>query len=121
MFNESHQPLVADVIEESLDVGVQYPVHRPVLDASRERVQRVVLSPSRAEPIGEAEEVRFVDGIEHLHHRALDNPPIKSGASLIFQRGDAERALPSVRFQDVGTKARLCPIGTPVDASLKVA
>ena len=95
MFNESHQPLVADVIEESLDVGVQYPVHRPVLDARRERVQRVVLSPARPEPVGEAEEVRFVDSTENLHHRALDD--------LIFQRGDAERALPPVRFRNVGT------------------
>jgi hypothetical protein len=54
---------MADVVEEPFDVGVQYPVHRPVLDACRERVQRIMLPPSRPEPIGEAEEVRFVDGI----------------------------------------------------------
>src|ERR1039458_4839317 len=66
---------------EPFDVGVQYPVHRLALDARRERVQRVVLSPGACpcegrgpEPIGEAEEVRFVDGIENLHHRALDDP-----------------------------------------------
>src|ERR1022692_4056819 len=29
------------------------------------------------EPIGEAEEVRFVDGVENLHHRALDDPRVK--------------------------------------------
>src|SRR5258708_549254 len=81
--------------EEPFDIGVQYPVHCPVLDACRERVQRIVLSPPGPEPIGEAEEVRLVDGIENLHHRTLDN--------LIFQRGDAERALPSVRFRDVDT------------------
>ena len=42
-----------------------------------------------------AEEVRFKDGIENLDHRALDN--------LVLQRRDAERALPPVRFRNVGT------------------
>jgi hypothetical protein len=83
------------LVEEPGDVGVQYPVHRPVLNPGRERVQRIVLSPPGSEPVGEAEEVRFVDGIENLHHRALDD--------LVFQCGDAERALPPVRFRDGGT------------------
>ena len=104
---------MADGIEESFDVGVQYPVHRLALDAHREGVQRIVLSPPGPEPIGEAEEVRLVDRIENLHHRALDD--------LVLQCGDAERALPSVRFRDVGTARRLCPVGAPVDAAFKVA
>ena len=86
---------MADVVEEPFDVGVQYPVHRLALDAHRERVQRIVLSPSGPEPVGEAEEVRLVDRIENLYHRALDN--------LVLQRRNAERALPAVRFRDVGT------------------
>ena len=95
VLDEPHQPRVADVVEEPFDIGVQYPIHRPGLDARRERVQRIVLSPSRPEAIGEAEEVRLVDGIENLHHRTLDD--------LVLQRGDAERALPPVRLRDVGT------------------
>src|SRR5271157_6347099 len=86
-FNEPNHPLVADVVEEAPDVGVQYPVHRLALDADRKRVQRVVLSPSGPEPVGEAEEVRLVDRIENLYHRALDN--------FVLQRRDAERPLPA--------------------------
>src|ERR1700677_4618622 len=104
---------MADVIEEAPNVGVQYPVHRLALDANRKCVQRIVLSPSRPEPVGEAEEVRLVDRIENLYHRALDN--------LVFQRRDTERALPSVRFRDVGTQRRLCPVGASVDAAFEVA
>ena len=95
VFDEPHHPIVADVVEEASDVGVQYPVHRLALDANRERVQRVVLSPSRPEPVGEADEVRLVDRIENLHHRALDD--------LVLQRRDPQRPLPAVRFRDVGT------------------
>lgn len=94
VFQEPHHPLVVDGVEETPDVGVQYPVHRLVLDADCERVQRIVLSPSGSEPVGEAEEVRFVDRIQNLHHCALDN--------LIFQRRDPQRSLPPVGFRDVG-------------------
>jgi hypothetical protein len=30
----------ADVVEKPFDISVQYPVHRPILDANRERPQR---------------------------------------------------------------------------------
>src|SRR3954454_10542608 len=85
----------ADVVEEPADVGVQYPVHRSVLNANHKRVQRVVLAPSGPKPVGEADEVRLVDCVENLDDRALDD--------LVLQRGDAERALPPVRLRDVGT------------------
>ena len=113
VFHKPHHPLVADAVEEPLDVGVQYPVHRLALDADRERVQRIMLSPSGPKPVGEAEEVRLVDRIENLDHGALDN--------LILQRRDPQRPLPAIRFRDVGTKARLCPIGAKMDTAFKVA
>jgi hypothetical protein len=43
--------------------------------------------------MGEAEEVRLVYGIECVHRRALND--------LVFLRGNAERAFPSVRFRNV--------------------
>jgi hypothetical protein len=64
------------------------------------------------EPIGEAEEVRLIDRIENLYHRTLDN--------LVFQRRDAERPLPAVRFRDVDTPRWLCPVGAPVDAAFEI-
>ena len=95
VLDKPHHPLVADVVEEPFDVGVQYPVHRPMLNADHQRVQGVVLAPSGSKPVGEADEVRLVDRIEHLDHRALDD--------LVLEPRDAERALSPVRFWDVGT------------------
>ena len=40
----------------------------------------------RPEPVGEAQEVRLVDGVEHLDDGPLDD--------LVLQRGDGEFILP---------------------------
>jgi hypothetical protein len=70
----------------------------------------VVLAAPRSEAVREAEEVRFVDGVEHLDGRALDD--------LVFQHGDAERPLPPVFLRDVhptdrlrSVRASLQPVG----------
>ena len=47
-----------------------------------------MLAAPRPESVREAEEVRFVDGVQHLDRRALDD--------LVFQRGNPERPLPPV-------------------------
>jgi hypothetical protein len=44
---------MADRIEEARDIGVQYPVHLPLADPNRQRIQRIVLSASRSEPVAE--------------------------------------------------------------------
>jgi hypothetical protein len=72
----------------------------------------MVLAAPRPEGVGEAEEVRLVDGVQHLHHRALDD--------LVLQRGDAERSLPAVGLGDVLSPGRLCPVGAPLYASMQI-
>ncbi len=86
--NELHQPPVVDVVEEPTDVCIEHPVHLPPAEPDEERVQRIVLATSRPEPIGEAQEVVLVDGVQHLDRRSLDD--------LVLQRGDSERSLPPV-------------------------
>jgi hypothetical protein len=93
VFNETHQPLVTDRIEESRDISVYYPVHLRAGNPDSQGVQRIVLTASRSEPVREPEEVFFVDCVQHLHHSTLND--------LIFQRGDPQRALPPIRFWDV--------------------
>jgi len=61
-----------------------------------------VLAASRPEPVREAEKVGFVDGVQHLNHRALDQ--------LVFQRGHTKRPLPPVGFGDVHSADRLGPV-----------
>jgi site-specific DNA recombinase len=112
MLQEPHHPGVADAVEERPDVGVQNPVHFPQIDPVGERVQRIVLGTPRPEPIGEAEEVRLVDGVQHLHHRALDD--------LVLQRRDAERPLPAVGLRDVLPPRRLRPVCAAHHAAMQV-
>src|SRR6266536_455388 len=51
--------------------------------ANRPRIQRLVRVAPRPEPVGKAQEVRLIDGVEHLDDGPLDD--------LVLQRGDAER------------------------------
>src|ERR1044071_1457937 len=51
VFQEAHQPLLADLIEERPDVGVENPAHLPAMDADAERIERVMRSAPRSEPV----------------------------------------------------------------------
>jgi hypothetical protein len=104
---------VADAVEERPDVGVEDPVHRPPGDPEGERIQRIVLGAPRSEPVGEAEEVRLVDRVQHLHQRPLDD--------LVLERRDAERPLPAVGFRDVLPPRRLRPVAAAHHAAVQVA
>ena len=88
-----HQPAMVQAGEELADIRVEHPVHVLPLDPDRERIQRVMRATSRPEPVGETPEIHLIDGVEHLDDGPLNN--------LVFQRGDAERALPPVRLRDV--------------------
>ena len=83
MLEEPLQPDSVELAEEVADVRVQHPVHLAAFDPDRERVQRIMLGAPRSEPVGEADEVRLVDAVEHLNDGALED--------LVLQRGDTER------------------------------
>jgi len=55
-------------------------VHLPAGDRHRQSVQRIVRPSSGSEPVREAEEVLFVDGVEHHDACTLDD--------LVFQSRD---------------------------------
>jgi hypothetical protein len=95
VLDETDQPLMADRVEEPGYVGVHDPVHLRRRDPDCQRVQRIVLSASGAEPVRKSLEVFFVDGIEHLHDGALND--------LIPQRGDAQWTLSSIRFWNISS------------------
>jgi hypothetical protein len=100
------------VSKEGPDIGVQYPAHLSPVKTHRQRVQRIVLAASGAEPIGEPGEVRPIDGVQHGHHRALDN--------LILQRGHTEWAQASIRLGDILAPGRKCPVRAPLNPSVQV-
>jgi hypothetical protein len=80
MLEEPLQPALIELGEEVADVRVEHPVHPLAFERDRERVQRIMRTPPRPEPIRETEEVLLVDCVQHLDHRPLDD--------LVLQRGD---------------------------------
>src|SRR5208283_4039609 len=63
---ELPQPVPIKLAEEVADIRVEHPVHLLPPDPHRQRIQRVVRASARPEPVGEAQEVRLVDGVEYL-------------------------------------------------------
>ena len=91
MFQKLDQPFVVQRIEETLNIRVQNPIHAPPLDTHRQRIERLVSMPSRAETVAESPKVHLVYFIQDGHHSLLDD--------LILQRRNADRPLSAVRFR----------------------
>jgi hypothetical protein len=81
---------VWNTIQEPPNVRGQNPVPFLPLDAHTQRVQRLMRTASRPEPIAESSKVHLIYFVENGHHRLLNN--------LVLQRRDADRTLPSVRL-----------------------
>src|SRR6516162_5079331 len=113
VLEELHQPAVVDGIKEPTDVQVEHPVHLPRQHSGVKRIQRVVLTASGPEAVREAEEVGFVDGIEHLDRSALND--------FVFQRGHTERSLPPVSLGDVHSTHRLGSVRSTLEPFSEVA
>ena len=106
------QPAPVELPEEVADIRVQNPVHLLPVDPGHQGIQRLVGPAARPEPVGEPQEVRLVDSVQHLDDGPLDD--------LVLQRGDAERPLPPVRLRDVHPARRARPVGTAVDTAEQV-
>src|SRR5271165_1386004 len=82
-------------------------VHLPRVDRDHQGVQRIVRPTSGSEPIREPEEISLEDGVQHHDGGALDD--------LVFQGGDRQRPLPSVRLRNIRPAGRLRPVGPSVN------
>jgi len=102
MLEKPDQPCVRQPVEKAAHIQIQHPVHTSLMKSAEQGVQRFMLVASWPEPIREAEEVGFVDGVEHFHRRSLNK--------LVFERRDAERSLPPVRLGNVHPTHRLRPV-----------
>src|SRR6266852_5457241 len=112
MFQEADQPALVDLVEETEDVDLEYPVHLRAADPDHQGVQRVVLAALGAEPIRKAEELFLVDRTQHRGGRPLDD--------LVFEGGNRDWTLSAVWFWYVQSTARLCPIRSAVDPIVQV-
>src|SRR6202048_2738555 len=110
MFDEAHQPRLADLVEKGLDVAIEHPVDTPPADPERERIQRLVLIALRSEPVAEPQELRLIDRRQDCHHRRLDD--------LVLQGSDAERPLPAIWLRNISPTRWQRSIRSCLDAFL---
>ena len=61
VLDELSRPLVAHVIEEATDVRIEHPIHLLPLQSDDERIERLMGTAARTEPIGEALEVDLIN------------------------------------------------------------
>src|SRR5260370_12423929 len=113
MLQELLHPLMLDRVEKALNVYVQHPVHPLAFQRRRQRVERIVLAPSRAEAIAEPFEVHLVDRIQNLSHCSLHD--------LVFNRCNAQRSSASIFFRDVNPSGRLWPLSPPVNTAVHLS
>ena len=106
------QPLMVEAGEVVAEISVEHPVHLLAHDPGSERIQRVMRATPRPEPVGKAEKVRLIDGVQHLHQRPLQD--------LVLQRSDPERPLPPVRLRYIDPPRRLRPVRAPVNPSMQI-
>ena len=66
MLEELLEPTLIEAGEEVADVRVEHPIHLLLQDPGGERIQRIVRATPWPEPIGEAQEVHLIDGVENL-------------------------------------------------------
>src|SRR5215471_8403765 len=109
MLDEPDHPFVRQTREKVTNVGIEYPVHLLPHDSHPQRVQCLMRIAPGPEPVGEAQEVLFVNLVEDCRHRLLDD--------LVLQGGNAEGTLSSVSFRYVDSPGRLRSIGSPMDAA----
>src|ERR1700728_6414 len=112
VLDELDQPFVRQIIVKAPNVCIENPVHLLPHDSYPERIQSIVLAAPRPESIGEPQEILFVNLVEDSHHGLLND--------LILQDCDAQGALPSIGFRDVGSLRRLRSIRPPMDLAMKV-
>lgn len=103
---------MAHGIEEPLNVRVEHPVHLPPRETRRQRVQRIVRSTPRTEPVRQAQEFFLPDRTQHGHHGLLDD--------LVLQSRNAQRSHPPVGLRDEDPPGRQRPISSRVDPPVQV-
>src|SRR6266436_6333773 len=112
VLDELHKPFVRKSIEKALDVQIKHPVHFSRQQSRIERIQRLMLAAPWSEPVRKSKKVGFIDSVQHLDRRALDN--------FVFQRRYSERSLPPVGLRDKHSTHRLRSVCSPLQPFGKV-
>jgi hypothetical protein len=109
---EPQQPVLADAVEECPEIGIQDSADLLPMDPDCSASSAWCWLRPRLAPMGEAEEIRLLADVQHLHHRALDD--------LVLQRSDVQRPLAAVGFGNVLASRRLRPIGASLHPPVQI-
>src|SRR5438445_566858 len=71
------QPRMIQAGEAVADIRVEHPIHVPLENPGRERIQRIMRAAPMTEPVGEPEEVRLIDGVQDLDDGTLEDLVLK--------------------------------------------
>src|SRR5215469_2540066 len=112
MLDELDQPFVGKPIEKAFNVKIEHPVHFSRQQSRVQSIQRLMLASPWAEPVREAEKVRFVNGVQHLDRGPLDD--------LVLQHRHSERSLPPVGLGDVHPTHWLRSVRSPLQPFGKI-
>src|SRR4029077_12667948 len=106
------EPFMVHLVEERLDVGVQYEAHLLAVDSDAEGVQRVVRAAPRPESVREPEEVLLIDRVQQRDYRPLND--------LVLQGSNRERALSAIWLGYVHSPAWPRPIRSASDPVVQI-
>src|SRR6266699_1241880 len=119
VLDELHKPFVGNPVEKAFDVQIKHPVHFSRQQSRVQRVQRLMLASPWPEPVRKSKKVGFIDSVQHLDRRTLDD--------FVFQRRYSERSLPPVGLRDIHSTHRLGsvrsafqPFGEILEVSLQL-
>jgi len=102
MPDKLQQPSVVKGVKEISDVRIEHPAHFPRGQSYMKRIQGLVLATLRSETIGETKKICFIDCVQYLGRRTLDN--------FILQRRHSERPLPPPGFWYERPTYRFCSV-----------
>jgi hypothetical protein len=112
VFDKLDQPVMVEVVEEAPDISIQDPVHSSRQETDIESIEAVVLPLAGSISIGKTEKVSLVDRVQHFDRGPLDD--------LVFQSGNAQRALLAIGLGDKHSAYWLGPVTSALQASGKI-
>src|SRR5882672_8282991 len=119
VLDKLHKPFVGKPIEKAFDVHIKHPVHFSRQQSGVESIQRLMLASPWPEPVRKSKKVGFVDSVQHLDRRTLDD--------FVFQRRYSERSSPPVGLGDIhsthrlrSVRSSLQPFGEILEVSLQL-
>ena len=112
MFQKLQQPVMIDVVKETSDVRIHYPVHFLPRDSHVQGIQGAVTVSSRTKTVTQPKKVLFIDTFENHPHSLLDN--------LVLQCRDPEGPQLAIELGNPSSFGWFCPVRAPMYSTMQI-